>query len=318
MKGKNYIQRIIEQYLLGRYGRETEEKVQQWLIDGERETEKNRHLESFWDSLPESSSPSVEAKESLKKLKARLGMDKTPATIFSANPWVRIAAVLLPFIFLASSYLCLTNMPESHVAISVPYGEMKAIRLPDASAVVLNSGSNIRYPASFGKKERRIKLSGEAWFSVVKEASRPFVVETEHLSVEVLGTEFNVKDNPGDVKATATLSRGKIKVATKDKQSHILAPGLHLSYDSKSKRTDIAEVNAGDYSAWKDGHLVFDNMPLAEILPVVERKFNISIRVDTPVDSTNRYSIKFVHGENFREVMEILVITCGFSFRVGK
>jgi ferric-dicitrate binding protein FerR (iron transport regulator) len=313
MQEKNYIREVLSQYLSGRYETETEEKVQRWLIDGEHEAEKNRCLEMFWDSLPEA--PGIRTKTSLARLKARLGMEAPARTVFRRS-WLRVAAVLLPFALLAGSYFLWRNAPESHVIqLSVPYGEMKEIRLPDASTAVLNAGSSIRYPASFGKKARRVRLSGEAWFAVAEDAARPFIVETERLSVEVLGTEFNVKDNPGESRATATLNRGRVKVKTKAMQSHILAPNRQLSYDSRSKRTDVAEVNAGDYSGWKDGHLIFNNMSLPEILPVVERKFNVSVIADKSLDSGSRYSIKFVRGENLREVMNILGITCGFSFR---
>jgi ferric-dicitrate binding protein FerR (iron transport regulator) len=310
MEEKNYIRKIIEQYLSDRYERQTEEKVQQWLIDGKHEEEKNQHVEAFWNSLPESTG--IKTKDSLTRLKARLGMETT----HSNRSWLRIAAVLLPFILLAGSYLLWRNMPDNLINITVPYGETKEIRLPDASTAVLNSGSSIQYPASFDNSVRRIKLSGEAWFSVTKDTSKPFIVETEHLSIEVLGTEFNVKDHPREVRATATLNRGKIKLETDNKQSHILTPNRQLSYDSKLKQTDIAEVNADDFSGWKEGHLIFENMSLPEIIPVVERKFNVSITIDKPVDSGIRYSMKFIRNESLQKVMEILGITCNFSYRI--
>ncbi|MDR2776177.1 MAG: FecR domain-containing protein [Tannerella sp.] len=319
MGKESHIVDVIAQFLLCRYGSETEEKVQRWLIDEAHAEEKNRSLETYWNTVPEGASRQTYV--SLAQLKIRLGMKDAPAaTLLSRRSWLRVAAVLLPLALLAGSFFLLKNMPVSPdtvVDISVPYGERKEIRLPDASTVFLNAGSSIRYTASFDKDTRRVELSGEACFSVVKDVSRPFIVETKHLSVEALGTEFNVKAYPDETKTTTTLNNGKIKVDIKTAQSYVLTPNRQLSYDSKSKNINIASVKAEDYSGWKDGYLIFENMPLSEILPAVERKFGVSIvRSDNAVDSGSRYSMKFVQHENLCEVMEILETACGFSSRI--
>ncbi|MDR2809081.1 MAG: FecR domain-containing protein [Tannerellaceae bacterium] len=317
MKEKNYISELITQYLLRRYGRETEEKVQRWLIDETHAAEKNRLLEIYWNTIPEGASRQTYA--SLAEVKARLGMEYAAPVATSRRLWLRIAAVLLPFALLTGSYFLLKNQPvktDSVVNISVPYGERREIRLPDASTVFLNAGSSIQYPVSFSKEERLVRLSGEACFSVSKDVARPFIVETEHLSVEVLGTEFNVKAYPDENRTTATLNSGKIRVETKTAQSYILTPNRQLSYDTQSKHITIASVNAEDYSLWKEGRLIFDNMPLSEILSAVERKFDVSVRWDNAIDSANRYTVKFVRNENLDEVMKILEVTCGFASHV--
>lgn len=317
MVEKNRISEVITQYLLHRYGRETEEKVQRWLIDETHAGEKNRSLEAYWNTIPECAGR--ESHASLAQLKARLGMDDIPAVIPRRRLWLRVAAVLLPVAFLTGSYFLLKNIPakpDTVVNISVPYGEKKEVRLPDASTVFLNAGSSIRYPASFDGDVRRIRLSGEAYFSVNRDASKPFIVETEHLSVEALGTEFNVKAYPDETLTTATLISGKIRVETETVQSHVLTPSRQLSYDSRSKDLHIASVNAGDCSGWKEGHLIFDKMSLPEILSAVERKFDVSIQPSGAVDTGSRYSVKFVQDESLSEVMKILGTTCGFSSRM--
>jgi ferric-dicitrate binding protein FerR (iron transport regulator) len=317
MEEKKYIPEIITQYLHHRYGHETEEKVQRWLIDETDAADKDRSLTAYWNTLPEGASRKTYA--SLAQLKKRLGMKETPAVIPLRRSWLRVAAVLLPLAVLTGGYFLLKNMTaqqDTVVSISVPFGENREIRLPDASTVYLNAGSSIQYPESFDKNVRCVKLSGEACFTVNKDASRPFIVETEYLSVEVLGTEFNVKAYPDETKTTTTLISGKIKVETKTAQPYTLSPNQQLSYNSKSERMDVVHVNAGDYSAWKNGHLIFDDMPLSEIISTVERKFDVAIRMDDSVDSGNRYSVKFVHGESLSEVMKILGATCGFSSRI--
>lgn len=317
MEEKRIVSKVVAQYLLRRYARETEEKVQRWLMDETHAGEKNRALEAYWNTVPEGASKKTYA--SLAQLKTRLGMEDAPAAITGRRSWLRVAAVLLPLALLTGSYFLWKNIPvkpDTVVSLSVPYGERREVRLPDASTVFLNAGSNIRYLASFDGETRRVWLSGEAYFSVTRDASRPFMVETEHLSVEVLGTEFNVKAYPDETRTTATLNSGKIKVETKTEQSYVLTPNRQLSYDRRSKKIHIASVNAGDCSGWKEGHLIFDNMSLSEILSAVERKFDVSIRSDSAVDSGNCYSVKFVQDETLSGVMKILGTTCGFSFRM--
>jgi ferric-dicitrate binding protein FerR (iron transport regulator) len=309
------ISEVITHYLLRPYGGETEANVQRWLIDEAHAEEKNRSLEAFWNTLPEGANRQTYT--SLAQVKARLGMGEAPRYAMR-RLYIRVAAVLLPLVLLTGSYFLLKNagtQAGAMVHLSVPYGERRELSLPDASTVTLNAGSSLRYEASFGKAVRRVWLSGEACFAVTRDEGRPFVVETEHLSVEVLGTEFNVKAYPGERLSAATLSSGKIRVETKNRQSYVLTPNRQLSYDSRSEQIQIVNVRAGDYLGWKDGRLIFDNLSLPEILPVLERTFGVRIHTDPAVDVSSRYSVKFVQGENLSEIMNVLETTCGFASR---
>ncbi|MDR0732542.1 MAG: FecR domain-containing protein [Dysgonamonadaceae bacterium] len=319
MKKQNPVSKIIERYLRNRYNQEMEEKVQRWLIDKNREAEKNQSLEAYWNSLPETASPATHS--SLSQVKKRLGMANSVSTerISMRRQWLRIAAVIFPFVLLTGSYFLMKNLDEKRnatVSISVPYGESRKITLPDASTVFLNAGSEIRYAASFGKTARGVKLSGEACFSVAKDPAKPFIVETKHLSVEVLGTEFNVKAYPDETETTATLNRGRIKATTKTGRAYTLRPNQQLHYDSRSNSVALAQVNAGDFSAWKDGRLVFAGQPLGTILSAIERKFDVAFQTGKTLDVGERYSLKFLHNESFSEIMRILETTAGIDYRM--
>jgi ferric-dicitrate binding protein FerR (iron transport regulator) len=247
------------------------------------------------------------------ELKERLGMDLSPAGIPSRRLWWRIAAVVLPFVVVAGGFLLIRNGQERIVNITVSNGERKEIILPDKSTVVLNAGSSLEYPEKFAKNARRVKLSGEAWFAVNKDASKPFKVDAGELSVEVPGTEFNLKAYPKEIEIIATLERGSIKVETKSDRFFTLKAGQKLSYNSKLNSVEVVEVNAGDYSAWREGCLIFENMPLKEIFSTIERTFDVTINPDNDVDVEKLYSVKFLHHEILSEVMEILGVTCGFT-----
>jgi ferric-dicitrate binding protein FerR (iron transport regulator) len=230
--------------------------------------------------------------------------------------WLRVAAALLPLFILAGSYFLLKNALEERdvaVNISVPYGENREVKLSDGSVVFLNAGSNLQYTVASGKTVRDVILNGEAYFSIAKDASRPFTVRTEHLSIEVPGTEFNVKAYPDETKTTATLNSGRIKAETDGGQAYVLNPGGQLSYSSRSKSATLSHVDATDFSAWKDGRLIFNDTPLHEIIAAIERKFDVRFAPDSSIDLDDRYSVKFIHGEDLPRIMKIMETVCGFN-----
>lgn len=105
--------------------------------------------------------------------------------------------------------------------------------MPDSSEIWLNAGTAIKYPEKFSKAQRLVYLDGEAYFSVRKDAAKPFIVETSQLSVKVLGTQFNVKAYANDELVTTTLTSGKVEVTPPVQGSQILKPNEQLTYDKK-------------------------------------------------------------------------------------
>ncbi|MGB4577646.1 MAG: FecR family protein, partial [Paludibacter sp.] len=113
------------------------------------------------------------------------------------------AAVIIPFIFLAGAFTFVANRTgvfssEELAEVVVPYGEQVQVVLQDGTIVQLNSGSHLQYPKSFGLFSRKVKLSGEGYFSVAKELGRPFMVNLNEINVKVTGTKFNAKAYPDD------------------------------------------------------------------------------------------------------------------------
>src|SRR5687767_10483603 len=103
--------------------------------------------------------------------------------------------------------------------ISTRYGSRTDIVLPDGTKVWLNAGSKLTYDKSFGEVIRNVKLTGEAYFDVVHNSDKPFVIHTTAMDIKVLGTEFNVKSYPDERTAEASLIRGSIEVTLKDKRA---------------------------------------------------------------------------------------------------
>ena len=157
----------------------------------------------------------------------------------------------------------------------ITYGSHASIVLADGSKVWINSGSKLRFPSSFGPGERRIKVEGEIYIEVAKDTSRPFYVETPQLTVNVLGTKFNVSAYADDALQSVVLVEGKVNVKANSNEDFVLLPNQRFKLSDGISGID--EVNAYDYISWKDGVLQFRGETMKDIIQRLSRYYNVSI-----------------------------------------
>lgn len=312
---KKNISKIIKKYLSGRFSPETEERVQRWLIKDENTEDKESASLEYWDNIEVT--PTSKTYSALDKVNQRIGYYSQEKTIKVPRykKLMRVAAVLIPFLLLAGGYLYYQSTKSEMIEIYVAYGEEKHLFLPDSSEIWINAGSTVKYPKEFKGDKRIVQLDGEAYFSVKKDASMPFIVNTEKLSVTVLGTKFNVKAYTSDEKITTTLTSGKVEVKLKE-QSQILKPNEQLSFDKKTSEIKITGVLPNETDAWKSGQLIFTNASFSEILQTLERRFKDSFdisKADIPADK--KYTIKFYQKEDLDEILIVLKEVIGFSYK---
>ena len=133
----------------------------------------------------------------------------------------------------------------AELAVTTKYGSKTDIQLPDGSKVWLNSGSSLKYDKQFGKELREVVLSGEAFFDVVRNAEKPFIIHTTNMDIKVLGTRFNVKSYANDKQSEASLIHGSIEVfIKKEGLKKILSEPNHkivVMNDQEIKYIHIAE-----------------------------------------------------------------------------
>jgi transmembrane sensor len=161
-------------------------------------------------------------------------------------------------------------------ALETPNGGEYKIRLPDGTQVWLNAGSTIKYPISFeGSNERDVELSGEAYFEVVHDRTKPFRVQTKDQLIEVLGTHFNVNAYPHNRETISTLTEGSVRVSSKGKEQ-LLKPGQ----ESVLYKGGILSVRKADLDislAWRYGLIKFRNTDLRSILDQAARWYDIDV-----------------------------------------
>lgn len=196
---------------------------------------------------------------------------------------VAAAAVAVLFIFYQTSGFGLFGVPEQIAfnTIKVPAGQRIELTLADGTHVWLNARSELSYPTTFNAEKREIRLKGEAFFEVAKDANKKFIVNTGRYEVEVLGTRFNVEAY--DEKTfSAALLHGSVKVADKlyPEEPVILMPNNSVSL--KHGRLAVAPITDYDPYSWRDGLIVFKELHFKELMKKLEKSYGIRIVVDNP------------------------------------
>lgn len=214
------------------------------------------------------------------------------AKVFALFPqvsqWAKFAAVI-SFFVLGSLFFYLKLKQEDKVQYATNYGEIKTITLPDSSKVTLNSNSKLTVPEGWGSgKEREVWLEGEGFFEVLKKAPASgkghvkFVVHTQSLDVEVLGTQFNVKERATETRVVLNSGSIKLKVNDSEETSPVyMIPGESvelLKQDDREVKKEL--VNPARYSYWKDRKLVLDNTSVAELAHVLKDIYGLEVKFE--------------------------------------
>lgn len=158
----------------------------------------------------------------------------------------------------------------------VPRGCECRLNLSDGTNVWLNAESELRYPVTFAGNSREVWLVGEAYFEVMSDSTRPFVVHSSKGKIEVLGTSFNVRNYPEESRMVTTLVRGRVAYTDPERRKYDLFPG-DQAISQPGLETILQSVNPEYYVGWKDGEYIFKSTTLEEIMQELSRWYNIIV-----------------------------------------
>lgn len=161
--------------------------------------------------------------------------------------------------------------------LDIPKGGEYKILLSDGTKVWLNAASRLKFPVVFKGHERKVYLSGEAYFDVSGDPGNPFIVSTEKGAIAVYGTQFNVKQYPEEKNIEVTLVTGSVSFAVPQGETVNLQPDNRLVYDGMGKFPEITPVNVKNYVSWKDNVFCFEDEPLENIMRVLSRWYDVDI-----------------------------------------
>lgn len=210
---------------------------------------------------------------------------------------------------------------QSYNILTTAKGETYMLILPDKTTVWLNAASTIKYSASLNTmEERRVQLSGEAYFQVSKDKKHPFIVETNKQTIKVLGTHFNVNAYEDEGKTRTTLLEGSVQVSIHTQvpggagESEILKPNQQAILNGGKFR--VSDVDAQDAIAWQQGYFAFNSETLEEIMNRVERWYDVkvifedpSLKKETFIGSVSKY-------EQVSKVLRLLAGTNTVTFKI--
>lgn len=212
----------------------------------------------------------------------------------------------------------LGNKEEGDLAYNimrVPRGGEFKVRLQDGTLVYMNSETELKYPVRFVGKERRVYLSGEAYFEVQRDTTKPFIVVMNGNEVRVLGTEFNVRSYEDEKCQFTTLVAGKVLLTTHDHRCIELLPNEQGIVDPQG---DIRkeQVDVALYTAWKDGNFVFRKQSLEHIMEIVERWYDLKVTFEDEWCKQVSFSGNVERYDDFSELAEMLEATGSVKFRI--
>ncbi|MEH6306770.1 FecR family protein [Olivibacter sp. CPCC 100613] len=229
------------------------------------------------------------------------------------------------------------NIVNEKIEIVAEKGVRKQWVLPDGTKVWLNADSRLSYSDFKNKKLRLVNLEGEAYFDVAKNKNKPFIIKTEKISIRVLGTAFNVKAYPNEQKTEATLIKGAIELSVNErpKERIVLKPSEKIAVvnpektvDPKKKQANSLIVTIGSLSrvhmedreyiqetSWIDNKLIFKNETMEELIPKLERWYNVNIQVNAPKVKTYRYTAN-IAGENITQLLNAMQLIKSFQYKI--
>lgn len=264
--------------------------IQKWLTDdlSEQEMEAFKQLDDYpelagiIDNAQYFKAAEFSTIDDFETFSARLKITTEPVRKLNwIKPFLRIASVLVVGLFL--SYFIVFN---GNVDVQTLAGEKTTIELPDASKVVMNALSEIKYSKKTWNKKREVELEGEAYFKVAKGAK--FDVLTSEGTVTVVGTQFNVKQRGSFFEVVCF--EGIVKVTSGD-VSEMLTAGNRLRFSEGTYSLDkTTNVNP----QWTTNVSSFERVPLAEVLAELERQYNVKVQMNN-LDDKRLFSGAFVH-----------------------
>ncbi|MBO9565594.1 MAG: FecR domain-containing protein [Niastella sp.] len=207
--------------------------------------------------------------------------------------------------------------------ISTPKGGQYEVILPDGSHVWLNAASSLRFATTFTGNERNVELTGEAYFEVAKDATKPFKVhfttstEGKDGVVEVLGTHFNINAYDDEVNTRTTLLEGSVRVSPAQsspleaRSSKILTPGQQASISSQSNQSTTIQVQTVDTEeviAWKNGKFQFNQADIKTVMRQIARWYDVEVEYEGPL-SKEKFEGEIPRNSSLTDVFRILELS---------
>jgi transmembrane sensor len=314
---------LIASVLSGNSNPSEIEELLQWqnLADENKKTYDDS--KKAWDNCPNPISKSEIEQDKIvvqgRIIKQTAAQQKRDRVIMR---FLRVAAILIgPIMLSVGWYFGSNNQSTKELTwnnVTAPRKHIAVFTMADGTEIWLNAGSTLSYPNGDQSNKREVKLTGEGYFKVAKNACKPFSVITPKATVKVLGTVFNMKAYPGENQIVTTLEEGSIELLTQTANSSDLRlkPGEQARYDTKEGKIEISNVDATLFSSWRNDKYIFKDADLKTIITELERLYDIKIYIKNPRLEKLRFRGMFSYDLDLLDAFETLRRSVKLSYTI--
>jgi|SRR6185437_2081060 len=307
------IEDILERYLTGTASPEEIKGVEAWL-------DQHHATDSEWQRMDKTSRDQwlaglyeeIEESAGIKDNK----VVKMPLRKILWRSIAAAAAVAAIFFAIYMEWPSSQNKPRELTETNVPAGEKKHITLADGSTISLNSASVLKYPKVFGDKIREVYLSGEGYFDIRHDASKPFIIHTGNVVTTVLGTAFNIKVDNTQHTVIVTVTRGKVSVADGSRQLGVITPNQQLSFNLISHQQVQQSVDAAKAIAWLEGDLHFNDITFADAAAELQQRFKVNISFANERVKNCRFTGTALKADKLDNILKVICAFNNASYKV--
>lgn len=325
---------LIAKYLAGECSPE-EKLAMEWWLEEYDNLLLFRQIEAAWKQEKEpGNDPAFNLESGLSKLYAKMAEQEDASEeevqerprYFKISSWMAAAGILLAT---GLGYMLVNRQHDgrntARVAMETRTSgskEVVSIELSDGTQVWLNKNSKIEYPKVFDGDERQVYLQGEAFFEVVPNPDKPFIVKSDRISTRVLGTSFDVKAYNGDETASVSVATGKVEVSKEIEEGEPvritqLTPEQELVINTEKDETYINIVSVANIAPWHLGQLVFRDNTYDEVMQALQERFGKKIVFKSSIGKC-RVMASFNSNASLNDVLKLLSMSNSFDYVIGK
>lgn len=349
---------LIKKYLGGEISEADKKKLFEWIYSNTANEKLFYSIKDIWETAKyESITKNIHTDDEWDKFIGKAIKEETVnykrklVTMQVVKKVLQIAAIIIITFGVGFFTRNLIPQKQEYTTLNVPYGAKTQLELADGSKIWVNSGSKLTYPTKLSEKEVNIFLEGEAYFDIVKDKGRKLNVKTSTISIQVLGTAFNVKAYKDEDIVEATLVRGAISILgkvgnksieqavllkpnqqatlvkgkqnihvseVKDEASKIIPNKVKKKIESVQPSLTINEkVDVVDFTSWKDNKLVFKSERFEDLAVKIERWYNIKVIWEDEELKNTLYTGVF-EKETIEQALQALSLSSPFKYQINK
>lgn len=321
---------ILLSYLNGELSDQESEEVEEWV---DRSDENHRLLEQVYYTLTlaqrSEAYEAADVEAALKTFRSRVDKKNMVASVKRTSSermrllWQRYggtAAAFLGGLILAVGVLMGVYGENSHYEVSTAMGQRARVILPDGTSVWLNSSTQLSYESGWLSRERKAYLKGEAYFEVKRNVLKPFVVSSQGVRTQVLGTKFNVRARESEHKVATTLLSGSVQMycGGQTDARQVLKPGETMVVDTEKGISELYAYNCPEeVLLWIKGDLCFTACPLGKIAESLSKVYNVKFTFSDSQLKEKRFTCLFKTDSSLEEILSTLALTQHFSYSIS-